>query len=400
MRVTKKYLATAVIAAATIALAGCAPTAATGGDPEATDAGAPVKIAMLTSQTGPLAAYGAAYTAGFEAGLDYATDGTGTVDGRELEIEWADDQGNPDTAVSKAKDFIGQGYQILAGTAASGIATALAEQAAQNKILYISGPAAADAITGVNEYTFRSGRQTYQDVATAGTFIGDPAGKKVVVFAQDNAFGQGNLAGVQAVLGGQGATVEGVLVAEDATEFTPFAQQLLGASPDLVFVAWAGASSGAMWTALAQQGVFDAVPVVTGLGDVATYGAYGEASADISFLNHYFGGAAGTEVEAAMIEHLEAAGAEADLFSPDGFVAAQMIVHAVREGGDTVEGMIEALEGWTFDSVKGEITVRAEDHAMIQPMYQAKLVQDGATFVPELVDTVDAETVEPPVAGK
>jgi len=155
-----------------------------------------------------------------------------------------------------------------------------------------------------------------------------------------------------------------------------------------------------MWTSLAQQGVFDAVPVVTGLGDVATYGAYGDASSDISFLNHYFGGAAGTEVEAAMIESLEADGATPDLFSPDGFVAAQMIVQAIREGGDTVDGMIDALEGWTFDSVKGEITVREEDHAMIQPMYQAKLVQDGGTWVPELVDTVDAETAAPPVAGK
>jgi branched-chain amino acid transport system substrate-binding protein len=190
-----------------------------------------------------------------------------------------------------------------------------------------------------------------------------------------------------------------VLVAEDATEFTPFAQQLLAASPDLVFVAWAGASSGAMWSALTQQGVFDAVPVVTGLGDVATYGAYGEASDKISFLNHYFGGAAGTDAEKAMIEHLEAAGHQADLFSPDGFVAAQMIVQAIREGDDTVDGMIAALEGWTFDSVKGEITVREEDHAMIQPMYQATLVQDGADWVPELIEEVDAKTVEPPVAG-
>ena len=205
---------------------------------------------------------------------------------------------------------------------------------------------------------------------------------------------------MQAVLGGQGATVEGVLVAEDATEFTPFAQQLLGAAPDLVFVAWAGASSGAMWSALSQQGVFDAVTVVTGLGDVATYGAYGEASERISFLNHYFGGASGTEAEAAMIEHLEAAGATPDLFSPDGFVAAQMIVQAVREGGDTVEGMIDALEGWTFESVKGEITIRAEDHAMIQPMYQATLVQDGGSWAPELIEVVDAKTVEPPVVTK
>ena len=61
-----------------------------------------------------------------------------------------------------------------------------------------------------------------------------------------------------------------MLVAEDATEFTPFAQQLLAASPDLVFVAWAGASSGAMWPALSHQGGFDAAAVVTGPGDPAT----------------------------------------------------------------------------------------------------------------------------------
>ncbi|HEU4465834.1 MAG TPA: substrate-binding domain-containing protein [Agromyces sp.] len=399
MRVTPKYLAPALVAAAATALtlAGCAPTTAAGGGDAGEADAAPVAIGMITSQTGPLAAYGEAYTAGFEAGLDYATEGTGEVDGRELEITWEDDQGNPDTAVAKAKDLIGQGTKVIAGTVVSGIATSLAEQAEQNEILYISGPAATDAITGVNDYTFRSGRQTYQDVATAGTFIGDAEGKKVVVFAQDTAFGQGNLAGVQAVLGGQGATVEGVLVAEDATEFTPFAQQLIAAQPDLVFVAWAGASSGAMWTALEQQGVFDAAPVVTGLGDVATYQAYGEASGNISFLNHYFGGAAGTDVEEAMIAHLEENGAQPDLFSADGFVAAQMIVQAVREGGDDVEAMIDALEGWTFESVKGEVTVREDDHALIQPMFQVSLVEGDAGWEPELVETIDAETVAPPV---
>ncbi|MDJ0349431.1 substrate-binding domain-containing protein [Cryobacterium sp. PH29-G1] len=401
MRVTKMFLAPAFLAVAALTLVGCAPTATTGGAATDDSTSKPaVQVGMITSTTGPLAAYGAAYTSGFEAGLDYATDGTGTVDGRELDITWKDDQGNPDTAVSVAKDLIGQGYQILAGTVSSGIAVSLAEQADQNKVLYISGPAAADAITGINAYTFRSGRQTYEDVATAGTFIGDPSGKKIVVFAQDNAFGQGNLAGVTAVLGGKGATVDGVLVAEDATEFTPFAQQLLDASPDLIFVAWAGASTGAMWTALQQQGVFDAVPVVTGLGDVSTYGAYGAASDKISFLSHYFESATDNEQSKAMISYLEAHDAQADLFSPDGFVAAQMLVQAVREGGgDNVDDMIAALEGYTFDSVKGSITIRAEDHAVLQPMFQASLQEDAdGTWAPELIETVDAETVAPPVA--
>ena len=133
---------------------------------------------------------------------------------------------------------------IIAGSASSGVALAVAEQAAQNKVLFVSGPAAADAITGINEYTFRSGRQTAQDVATAGTFLDDLEGKTITVFAQNSAFGQGNEAAVKAILGEQGATVNSVLVAEDVTEFTPFAQQVLAGNPDLVFVAWAGATVG------------------------------------------------------------------------------------------------------------------------------------------------------------
>src|SRR5690554_514309 len=238
MRATKKYLAPAMIAVAGLTLAGCAPSAETPSTPDGSDQ-APVSVAIITSETGPLGVYGEAYLAGFAAGLDYETDGTGTVDGRELDITYIDDAGDTDKAVTAAKDVIGQGTKIIAGTASSGIALALAEQAEQNKILYISGPAAADAITGINDYTFRSGRQTIQDVATAGTFVGDPSGKTVVVFAQDNAFGQGNVAGVDTVLGAKGANVSSVLVPEDATEFTPFAQQILQSGADLVFVAWA-----------------------------------------------------------------------------------------------------------------------------------------------------------------
>jgi branched-chain amino acid transport system substrate-binding protein len=397
MRVTKKYAIPALIAAVGLTLAGCAPSTPSGGS---TSAGAPVPVAIIYSQTGPLASYGAEYRYGFDAGLDYATGGTGTVNGHKVQVTFSDDAGSPDTAVSLAKDAIGQGTKIIAGTVSSGIAGTLAAQAEQNKVLYISGPAAADSITGINKYTFRSGRQSYQDVATAGTFIGDPSGKNVLVFAQNNAFGQGNVAAVKAVLGAKGATITSELVPEDATEFTPFAQQILDAKPDLVFVAWAGATSGAMWQALTQQGVFDKIPVVTGLGDTSTYAAYGAASSKISFLSHYFGGATDNKVNKAMISELAKVGQKPDLFSPDGFAAAQMIVHAIgASGGTNVDKMIASLEGWSFDGPKGRMTIRATDHALLQPMFQAKLVADGSSWKPELIKSVDATTVAPPVAG-
>ena len=401
MRVTKKLLPKAalvgaVVATAALALAACAPQTAAPSASESGEAGpAELSVGIITSETGPLAGYGKQYLDGFKAGLDWATDGTGEVNGTKLNIDYRDDAGVPDTAVAIAKELIGAGTNILAGSASSGVAAALAEPAGQNKVLFLSGPAAADAITGINGYTFRTGRQSAQDVATAGTFLGDLEGKNVTVFAQNNAFGQGNAAAVEAILGAKGATITPVLVAEDVTEFTPFAQQVLSGNPDLVFVAWAGATSGAMWQAMSQQGVFDKVPVVTGLGDSATFGAYGEASDKISFLNHYFPGAPDNEINDEMIKAVEAAGGTPDLFTPDGFNAAIMLVQAVKEGKGDVDAMVKALEGFTFDGPKGKLEVRAGDHALIQDMYQVKLVAKDGAFAPELVATVPAQDVAP-----
>ncbi|MDN4474321.1 substrate-binding domain-containing protein [Demequina sp. SYSU T00192] len=405
MRKEKAALIGAVAALTTI-LAACAPTSESpGAEPESSSSSSAmseateVTVGVITSESGVLAGYGEQFLAGFEAGLDYATDGTSMVGDTTIVVENRDDAGDADKAVTAAKELIGSGVNILTGTVSSGVALAVAEQAAQNQVLYISGPAAADAITGINEYTFRSGRQSSQDVATAGSFLDAVSGKSVLVFAQDTAFGQGNAAAVEAILGTQGAEVSSLLVAEDITEFTTFAQQVLDAEPDLVFVAWAGATSGAMWQSMSQQGVLDEVPVVTGLGDVATYGAYGEASESIKFLNHYFAGAADNEVNTAMVEHIEAAGGTPDLFSPDGFNAALMVVQAIAEGAGDVDAMIAALEGYSFEGPKGTMTVREGDHALLQDMFQVKLVADGDSYMPELVATVPAADVGPAEVG-
>jgi branched-chain amino acid transport system substrate-binding protein len=377
------FLAVAALAGVT-ALSGCASDEkASGGG---SDPGA-VKVAVVYSKTGLLAAYGEEYLQGFRAGLDYVT--------------YADDAGDPAKAVTAAKQYIGQGYKILAGTTDSGVASQLAPLAEQNKVLYIDGPAATDAITGANRYTFRSGRQSYQDVATAGSFVGNPAGKKVLVFAQDTTFGQGNAAAVKAVLGGKGAQVSQQLVPAAATDFTPFARQVAQARPDLVFVAWAGNTTAAMWQALDQQKVLSSTTVVTGLANTASYGAYGSASGKINFLSHYFPDATGNPVNSAMKAAITKAGGTPDLFSPDGFVAAQMIVRAVEQsGGSDVEKMVSGLEGWTFDAPKGKQTIRPGDHAMLQPMFQAKLTGSGTSWTPKLVTTVPATATAPAATGQ
>jgi branched-chain amino acid transport system substrate-binding protein len=243
-------LGVVIFAALALCLAGCTSRdsgkAPAGAAAESSTAD-PVEVAILTSQTGPLAAYGHQYLDGFKAGLDYATEGTGKVGGRKIAVTYVDDQGKPATAVARFKGLVGKGYRIIAGTASSGVALRLAPLAAQNKVLYIAGPVAADKITGINKMTFRSGRQSWQDVETAKSLIGDAQNQKVVVFAQDYAFGKANVAAVQKVLGGAGAHVSAILVPLSTTDFTPFALKVKQAQPDLLFVAWAGASTASVW---------------------------------------------------------------------------------------------------------------------------------------------------------
>lgn len=364
-------------------------TADTGGEAS----GEPIRVGIITSTSGPLQSYGQQYLAGLEAGLDYATDGTRAVNGRPIEFLISDDGGDPEAAISQATDLVGQGVNIIAGTVVSGVAVQLAGFAEENDILYIAGPAATDAITGVNDNTFRSGRQSLQDVATAAALV-EGEGGNVLVFAQDTEFGAANVAAVEAVLGSRGFTVDSLLVPASETEFTGFADQINQAAPDLVFVAWAGETSGAMWQALNQQNVFDTAPVATGLGDKVTWPFYGDAATGLSFLNHYFEGAPDNEVNDYLVENAEVV----DLFTPDGFVAAQMIVRAVSEGSpDDVASMISALEGWTFDAPKGTQTIRESDHAMLQPMFIVRLVEAGeGEYEAELVDALDPEATAPP----
>ena len=279
------------IVAAVLAVAGLGGLASTADAKTAAGTGAtapaPYKVGIVYSRTGLLAAYGAQYIQGLRYGLAYATKGTNAVNGRKIELTLADDGTDPVKAVSAAKDLIGKGYKILAGSASSGVALQMAPLAEQNKILFISGPAASDAVTGINKYTFRSGRQTYQDVKTSATFLRG-AGRKVVVFAQDSVFGVGNYAAVNAVVGGQGHNVSRLLVPQSAQDFTPFAQQAKQANPDLLFIAWAGTTGPAMYRALTQQGVFGVSnKVVTGLPERATWQSFGEAATRIDFLSHY-----------------------------------------------------------------------------------------------------------------
>jgi branched-chain amino acid transport system substrate-binding protein len=393
----KRWYKLAALVAGVATLAGAGATARVA--EAAPSAAAPIQVGVVYSRTGLLASYGAQFVQGLRYGIAYATAGRNTVNGRKIEMTLVDDGGDPVKAVAGAKDLIGKGYKIITGTASSGIALQLAPLAEQNKVLYISGPAATDAVTGVNKYTFRAGRQSYQDVLAASSYLGGGGGKNVTVFAQDSAFGLGNFLAVQQVMGNLGGQkVNRILVPLSAQDFTPFAQQIKQQKTDLLFIAWAGTTAPAMWRALDQQGVFSSVDkVVTGLDQRASYPTFGPVANKISFLSHYVSNGPKNKVNDFLVNAMKKRGQVPDLFTPDGFVAGQMLVRALSKGSvSNVDRMISALEGWSFTGPKGQQTIRSSDHAMLQPMFQVKLVENGSKYSTTVVKRLRARYTAPP----
>ncbi|WP_155500114.1 ABC transporter substrate-binding protein, partial [Comamonas testosteroni] len=80
------------------------------------------------------------------------------------------------------------------------------------------------------------------------------------------------------------------------------------------------------------------------------------------------------------------------------------IVTALKKtGSDTkTNTLIKALEGMSFDTPKGVMTFRKEDHQAMQSMYHFRIKNDPAMAwgVPELVREIKPEEMNVPVRNQ
>jgi branched-chain amino acid transport system substrate-binding protein len=363
-----------------------------------------VEVSVISSTSGGLKPFGDAYVAGLEWGLNYFTKGTMVVNNQKIVLTKYDDGGLPDTATTHFKTAVGKKSQIVVGTVSSGVALALSPLAAQNKVLYISGPAKMFLITQkgspfANKYTFRSGVQTEQDLIPIKGALGNSvAGKRIVLFVEDNVFGDAYISAAPKLF--PGATIIGQKVTNTKSDYTADMLRLRQSNPDTVFVAWSNTNTAtAMWGAMRQQGILGNITVVTGLANTAAYGAVGPLTTfgNLVFSSSYFPGVSTNNIGNALRADYRKANPSAapfygeDLFTPDGVTAAQMVVRALsmkankKTGTTSVDAMVKGLEGWRFTSMKGVTQIRKDDHALIQPMYQSRLERDGANWIPKLV---------------
>jgi branched-chain amino acid transport system substrate-binding protein len=383
---------------------------ALGAGTQAVEAAEDIIIAHVYDKTGALEAYAKQSHTGLMMGLEYATGGTMQIDGRKLMVIEKDSQLKPDVGKTVLAEAFGDDDAAIAvGPVASNVALAMLPVAEEYEKILLVEPAVADSITGAdwNRYIFRTGRNSSQDAVANAVALGKP-GVKIATLAQDYAFGRDGVSAFKEALKDTGAElVFEEYVPTDTQDFTASAQRIFDAMKGkegrkFLFVIWAGGNN-PIGKIKAMEPERFGIEIATGGNILAAMGAY-KALPGMEGATYYYYEIPHNPVNDWLVkEHQARFGEPPDFFTAGGMAAGIAVVEAIKKAGSTdTEDLIAALEGMSFETPKGKMVFRPEDHQALQSMYHFKIKVDPAVAwgIPELVEELKIDDMKIPIRNR
>ncbi len=368
-----------------------------------------LKIALIAGKTGVLESYAKETETGFMMGLEYLTNGTMEIGGRKVKVIVKDDQGKPDlgrTLLTEA--YADDKVDIAVGTTSSGSAIAMLPVAKEYKKVLVVEPAVADEITGAkwNKYVFRTARNSTQDALAAASTL--KAGS-VGFLAQDYAFGRDAIkAGKEALAatGSKANVVHEEYAPITTTDFTASAQRLFDAlkdkpQPRVLAIVWAGPNP--------MNKIADMKPERYGIvlapgGNILPVMKTWKGFAGTEGTIYYYYGFPKNKMNDWLVaEHMKRFRSPPDMFTAGGMAAASAVYNALSKvPGANSEQLVAAMEGMSFETPKGKMSFRKEDHQAMQSMYhfRIKKAQKDEWDLLELVREIPASELPVPVQNK
>ncbi|GGA26410.1 substrate-binding domain-containing protein [Neptunicoccus cionae] len=369
----------------------------------------PIKIALIHGLSGSsFEAFSKQAQTGFELGLEYATDGTNTVKGHPIEVIIKDTQFKPDVARAVLAEAYGDDEVLLAvGATSSGVTKGMLPIAEEYEKILIVEPAVADSLTGPdsNRYIFKTSRNSSMDMQAQALALKPDENLFVATIAEDYAFGQDGIAAFKAALDGTGATVVSEeYVPQGTADFTAAAERMFNALKDkegrkviLVYIAGGGDAPGKIQALDPSRYGIEISMGGHILPVLPTYKRFPGMEGAV----YYYYEAYDNPVNNWLVkEHQARFDGPPDFFTAGGMAAALAVVKAI-ETADSLdtEDLIKAMEGMSWDTPKGEMTFRPEDHQALQSMVHFKIrVDENVDWaIPDLVRIIEPSEMNIPV---
>jgi branched-chain amino acid transport system substrate-binding protein len=318
-------------------------------------------IALVGPLTGPLAAFGDQVKQGAQAGAD-AINAQGGVLGRQIVLQFEDDQCDPKQAVSVANRIVAAGTRFVDGHLCSGSSIPASAVYAENGVVMISPASSNPTLT---DDAAAKGWGTIMRLYTRddkqGEFIGPwiaakYAGKNVVILHDKSAYGQGAADAVRTSMNTAGLTE----IAYDSInagekDYGALVTKLKEMKTDVVYFGGYHPEAGLILRQSAAQGFKFQMIMPDSIATPEFWQVAGEAGEGTRFV---FPSDPQARPEAkAAVEAFKAKG-----FSPEGYTLfSYAVIEAIaqgitRAGSDDPTAVVEALKsGDPINTVVGAV---------------------------------------------
>lgn len=342
----------------------------------------PVKIGLVSSKSGVFAQQGEEVMRAVQFAIDEAN-AKGGVDGRKVEVQTADDEGTPDAGRRVAEKLARDGYNLLIGAIPSSISLALAQNLERWDAAYFAVASKSDKLTGdtCRPRSFRTNHSDAMDMAMIGQWAKGFKEKSFAVLAADYVWGRDSGESFKKAVEAQGKTVPlSLYVPLGTKDFSPYIAQLKASNVEAIWVAETGRDA----IAFAKQAQeFGLIPAKKLIGHSLILNFMIEGSGDA------LKDTIGTIPYAVDIDtprnkaFVTAWKAKFNRLPSDNEGAAyngtQVIFEGVKKSSSVKPADVsKALRGAQFDSIYGDVTMRAQDNQLVLPNYVGRAkVADG-----------------------
>jgi branched-chain amino acid transport system substrate-binding protein len=346
---------------------------------------ASIKVGEINSYTG-MAAFTLPYRNGWQLAVE-EVNAKGGINGRKLEVISRDDSLKPEDAIRVANELVSnEKVALIAGGFLSNVGLALADFAAQNKVLYVASEPLTDALVWSkgNKYTYRLRPSTYMQAAMLAEEAAKLPAKKWATIAPNYEYGQSSVAAFKKLL--QEKRPDVTFVAEQwpalgKIEAGPTVQALAASQPEAIFNVTFGPDLPKFVREGEMRGLFKnraVVSMLTGepeyldpLKDETPHGwiVTGYPWEQISTPEH----------TAFRDAYKKKFNDYPRLGSVVGYSTIKAIAAMLEKAGSTdTEKMLSAMSGLEFDTPFGKSSFRAVDHQSTMGAYVGKTtVRDG-----------------------
>jgi branched-chain amino acid transport system substrate-binding protein len=312
---------------------------------------------VVNAQSGQLSSLGQWEWKGAKLAAD-EWNAKGGINGRKIELELFDDQGDPTVGTNLARKIASEGFVAMIGTAESAVTVAMIPVLQQSKIPNITSGQSPAIAAANSPFAFYNGptSNTY-DETLAKYLVDDKGFKNVALISNNGSFGKGEREAFTKALVDRGVTpVDDQVVTTDQKDFSAALTSIRQKAPEVLFVGAEEVAAGLIVKQARELGITATIAGAAPMGTPVYLETAGATNAEGTVVSSpYLSNDTDDASRAFAKAYQEAHGEEAEMHGAKAYDGANIVFTALKNSdGATGQELADAIRATSYDGLLGD----------------------------------------------